>query len=221
MKPTIIAVILTLVSATAYADITNQCEAVMVEGMSISFTNSHGSMTVTAGKGFERRYTWAGDTRTVNMWPRKKRWYGSLGMYNPGAYITGELEQWKEHDGIKRYVVEEGQRHFTNATEAVAWTRRGSGAPDNLDYIYNDIAGARRLSGLGDKVGADRDPDFTFFVAIDSESDHLPVGEARQHWNPEVLRAKDAEVAKFEAFYREKAFEVCRRLIQKYERHDA
>jgi hypothetical protein len=31
MKPTIIAVILTLVSATAYADITNQCEAVMVE----------------------------------------------------------------------------------------------------------------------------------------------------------------------------------------------
>ena len=64
MKPTIIAVILTLVSATAYADITNQCEAVMVEGMSISFTNSHGSMTVTAGKGFERRYTWAGDTRT-------------------------------------------------------------------------------------------------------------------------------------------------------------
>jgi hypothetical protein len=149
MKPTTIAVILTLVSTTAYADITNQCEAVMVEGMRISFTNSHGSMTVTAGKGFERRYTWAGDTRTVIMWPRKKRWYGSLGMYNPGAYITGEMEQWKEHDGIKRYVVEEGQRHFTNATEAVAWTRRGSGAPDNLDYIYND-------TGL--VVGMDKQP---------------------------------------------------------------
>jgi hypothetical protein len=149
MKPTIVAVILTLVSAAAYADITNQCEAVMVEGMSISFTNSHGSITVTAGKGFERRYTWAGDTRTVIMYPRKKRWYGSLGMYNPGAYIKGEVEQWKEHDGIKRYVVEEGQRHFTNTTEAVEWTRRGSGDPDNLDYIYND-------TGL--VVGMDKQP---------------------------------------------------------------
>jgi hypothetical protein len=138
MKRIIIAVILALVSATAYADITNQCEAVMVEGMTISFTNSHGSMTVTAGKGFERRYTWSGDTRTVIMNPRKKRWYGSLGMYNPGGYIKGELEQWKEHDGIKRYVVEEGQRHFTNTTEAIEWTRRGSGTPDHLDYIYND-----------------------------------------------------------------------------------
>jgi hypothetical protein len=149
MKITIIAVISTLLSVAAYADTTNQCEAVMVEGMSISFTNSHGSMTVTAGKGFERQYTWAGDTRTVIMIPRKKRWYGSLGMYNPGAYIKGELEQWKEHDGIKRYVVEEGQRHFTNATEAVEWTRHGSGAPDNLDYIYND-------TGL--VVGMDKQP---------------------------------------------------------------
>jgi hypothetical protein len=149
MKPTIITVILMLVFATAYADTSNQCEAVMVEGMSISFTNAHGSMTVTAGKGFERRYIWAGDTRTVIMWPRKKRWYGSLGMYNPGSYIKGEVEQWKEHDGIKRYVVEEGQRHFTNATEAAAWTRRGSGAPDNLDYIYND-------TGL--VVGMDKQP---------------------------------------------------------------
>ena len=121
----------------------------MVEGMSISFTNAHGSMTVTAGKEFERRYIWAGDTRTVIMWPRKKRWYGSLGMYNPGAFITGKLEPWKEHDGIKRYMVEEGQRHFTNVTDAVKWIRQGSGKPDNLDYIFND-------TGL--VVGMDKQP---------------------------------------------------------------
>ena len=83
------------------------------------------------------------------------------------------------------------------------------------------IVGARRLSGLGDKVGADRDPDFIFFVAIDSESDHLPIGEVRQRWNPDALRVKDAEVAEIEAFHRQEAFEICRRLIQKYESHDA
>jgi hypothetical protein len=146
MKLTRIAIMLTLVSATVHAATTNQCEAVMVEGMSISFTNSNGAMTVTAGKEFERRYTWAGDTRTVIMDPREERWFGSLGMYNGGAYIKGKLEQWKEHDGIKRYVVEEAQRHFTNTTDAVKWIRKSSG---HLDYIYND-------TGL--VVGMDKQP---------------------------------------------------------------
>jgi hypothetical protein len=127
---------LALFALTVYADNTNQCEPVMVEGMIISFTNSNGSMEVTAGKGFERLYTWAGDTRAVVMYPRKKRWLGSLGMYNPGNYMPGELEPWAYHDGIKRFVVEEGQRHFTNATEAVEWLRRTS---KSLDYTYNDM----------------------------------------------------------------------------------
>jgi len=48
----------------------------------------------------------------------------------------------------------------------------------------------------------------------------MPIGEVRQHWNPEALRVKDAEVAKVEALYREQAFEICRKLIQKYD-HDA
>jgi hypothetical protein len=83
------------------------------------------------------------------------------------------------------------------------------------------IAGARQLCGLGHGVGADRDPDFVYFIAIDSQTDHLPIGEVRQRWNPEALREKDAEVAAFEAAEREKTFEICRRLIQKYESHDA
>ncbi len=149
MKPAFVAIFLILSSVTLLAGETNQCEAVMVEGMSISFTNSHSSMTVTAGKEFERKYSWAGDSRIVIMQPRKKRWYGSLGMYNPGGFIKGELEQWKEHDGIKRFVVEEGQRHFTNTDEVIKWIHQGSGKPENLDYIYND-------SGL--VVGVDKQP---------------------------------------------------------------
>lgn len=82
------------------------------------------------------------------------------------------------------------------------------------------IAGARQLCGLGHQVGADRDTDFTFFVGVDSESDHFSIGEVRQHWNPEALRAKDTEIASFEALYREKAFEICRKLIEKYD-HNA
>jgi hypothetical protein len=44
----------------------------------------------------------------------------------------------------------------------------------------------------------------------------MPVGRARRHWNPEILPAKDAELALYEANVREQAFEICRRLIQKY-----
>ena len=148
MKLILITMISTLVFATAHADTSNRCEAVMVEGMSISFTNSNGSMTVTAGKGFDRQYTWAGDTRTVTMYPRKKRWLGSLGMYNPGDFESGKLEPWKYHDGIKRFVVEEGQRHFTNTTDVIKWLESRSRF---YDYIHND-------QGLVVGMAMDRQP---------------------------------------------------------------
>ena len=48
------------------------------------------------------------------------------------------------------------------------------------------VAGARQLSGLGFDVGAEHDSDFIFFVGIDSETDHLPVGEVRSRWNAEA-----------------------------------
>lgn len=71
-------------------------------------------------------------------------------------------------------------------------------AQDILSGELGIIAGARQLGGLGHEVGADRDPDFTFFIGLDSETDHLPIGETRQRWNPEALRAKDAQAAAFE-----------------------
>jgi hypothetical protein len=79
------------------------------------------------------------------------------------------------------------------------------------------VAGAYELGSLGRQIGANRDPDFELFIGIDSETDHLPVGEVRKYWNPEALRAKDAELARFESQVRDRAFEACRSLIQKYD----
>jgi hypothetical protein len=79
------------------------------------------------------------------------------------------------------------------------------------------VAGARQLSALRFDVDAELDPDFMFFVGLDSETDHLPVGETRSRWNSEALHAKDEELARLEAFTRERAVQVCRSLIQKYE----
>ena len=58
------------------------------------------------------------------------------------------------------------------------------------------VAGARQLARLRFDVGAEHDSDFIFFVAVDSESDDLPLGEVRSHWNADVLKEKDAELQK-------------------------
>jgi hypothetical protein len=50
------------------------------------------------------------------MWPRPERWYGSLGLYFPGPG-----HHWKEHGGIARGVVEEGQQNFESKEEALRW----------------------------------------------------------------------------------------------------
>jgi len=79
------------------------------------------------------------------------------------------------------------------------------------------VAGARQLAELRFEIGAANDPDFIFFLGVDSETDDLPLGDVRSHWNPDALKSKDAELAAYESVVREKAFAICRNLIQKYE----
>ena len=80
------------------------------------------------------------------------------------------------------------------------------------------VAGARAVNRLRHEVVADPlDPDFLRFVAIDGDTDHLPVEAAeRARWDPAALAAKDAELAAAEAHWREAAREGCERLIARF-----
>ena len=71
------------------------------------------------------------------------------------------------------------------------------------------VAGARQLSGLRFDVGAEHDADFIFFVGVDSETDHLPVGKVRSRWSSVALKAKDEELQVYETSVRDKALRVC------------
>ena len=104
-------------------------EIVMSPGMTITAETPVGKITITAGKGLKRSYTWEGATRSVEMSPRDERWYGSLGLYFPGPG-----EHWQEHKGITRGVVEEGQQHFKSEAEAIKWIKGRSWMP----YVYRD-----------------------------------------------------------------------------------
>lgn len=92
------------------------CEIVIEPEATVRATTSTGQITVTAGKGLRRFFTWESATRSVVMQPREKRWYGSLGMYYPGPG-----SHWFRHNGISRGVLEEGQQHFESQEEALRW----------------------------------------------------------------------------------------------------
>ena len=90
----------------------------MSPGMRITATTSVGTIAITAVDELTRSYTWDGATRAVEMSPRATRWFGSLGLFNPGAG-----EHWRDHHGITRCVTKEGQQHFKTVEEAMKWIK--------------------------------------------------------------------------------------------------
>lgn len=82
------------------------------------------------------------------------------------------------------------------------------------------IEGAVQVLRLKPAVGVtvDRDPDFDAFVAIESETDHLPL-KAQQHlWNAQALAALQPEFESREKWAAELAAAACRRLIERFRR---
>jgi hypothetical protein len=87
-----------------------------------------------------------------------------------------------------------------------------------LDGKVGIVAGARELTRLRFPSRAELDSDILVFVGIDSETDHLPLGNVRRQWNAEVLKVKDEELKCYEDRVKERAFSACKNLIAKYDR---
>jgi hypothetical protein len=102
----------------------------MQSGMAITADTKTGVIVISAGHGLDRTYTWEGGSRAATLWPRPARWNGSLGAYYPGPG-----EHWREHNGITRGVLQEGQQHFQSEQQATDWLRKQSGY---YPTIYRD-----------------------------------------------------------------------------------
>jgi hypothetical protein len=83
------------------------------------------------------------------------------------------------------------------------------------------VAGARLISGLRFDVAAEHDPDFPLLRWRGFGDRPFAVGDVRSRWSPDALKAMDEELQTYEASVRDRAFAVCRSLIQRYETHDA
>lgn len=60
------------------------------------------------------------------------------------------------------------------------------------------------------------DADLRTFVAIESETDSLPVGEVRKLWAPDALERKDVEINRAGKLYQAVAREAATRLVQRF-----
>ncbi|WP_175774921.1 hypothetical protein [Burkholderia ambifaria] len=68
-----------------------------------------------------------------------------------------------------------------------------------LDGQLSFLIGSRQLAGLRHEVDAAADDiDFLVFVAIDSETDALPLGAVRQQWDQNALAKLEPEIKEVE-----------------------
>lgn len=75
------------------------------------------------------------------------------------------------------------------------------------------IAVARELSQFRDGIEPEIGKLLDVFVGLDSETDDLPIGDQRAHWDPEALKQKDPEIAAAEARWRERALAAARQIV--------
>lgn len=86
-----------------------------------------------------------------------------------------------------------------------------------LDRTTPVLLGARKLFPLVCRLGIDREQPFVTFVAVESETDHLPVNpEERKLWNPQVLVEKDKEIARYTEWAEKMVFSACEALIRRF-----
>jgi hypothetical protein len=79
------------------------------------------------------------------------------------------------------------------------------------------LMGSRRLSALRHAVDvADNDADFLTFVSIDSDTDALPLGEVRRHWDKEALARLEPEIQSAEAWAAQAGSAACKSLIARF-----
>jgi hypothetical protein len=83
-----------------------------------------------------------------------------------------------------------------------------------LDGRIEMLAAVRALVSLAHTDAVAHVDDRKFIIAVDSETDDLPIGEVRKLWDPSALKDKDAEIARAEGLYQAKFLETCRRIVQ-------
>lgn len=103
-----------------------------------------------------------------------------------------------------------------NYAEAVR-IKISSTAKSMLEGELNFLYGVRILASLRNEIpGGMVDRDFLAFVAIDSETDHFPLGETCQHWDKQSLERLQPEIQEAEERARVFGSSACVSLLKRF-----
>ena len=79
------------------------------------------------------------------------------------------------------------------------------------------LEGAHELASLRHQIkGGDDDQDFRVFVAIASETDHLPLGPSRQYWAEDALRRHQPEFDAATTWAKQWGMNACESLARRF-----
>ena len=78
----------------------------------------------------------------------------------------------------------------------------------------NMLEGVRNVVHLRHNIDLTDKEIFNYFVAIDSETDHIPLGKVREHWNKDSLENIDVEMNEYIEDSIEDTKRVCVELIE-------
>jgi len=81
-----------------------------------------------------------------------------------------------------------------------------------LDGRMTVLEGARALVSLAHTDAVPDLEDRKLIIALESETDDLPVGEVRTLWATDMLKEKDVEIARAEKLYRDSFLQACQRI---------
>lgn len=85
-----------------------------------------------------------------------------------------------------------------------------------MDGEESVIEGSRKMLQYQFWMKEEENGMWTIFRVVDSDSDHLPIGAVRAHWNLQALELKDREIAKIEQFYRDQVQSAASRIREQY-----
>jgi hypothetical protein len=116
-----------------------------------------------------------------------------------------ELTQYATHEEYARSV----RRQVVSTAQAM------------LDGRLSFLIGSRRLAALRHETeAATHDADFLIFVAIDSETDALPLGAVQEHWHPGALARFQPEIEEAEHWASTVGADACKSLIARFREHE-
>ena len=141
-------------------------------------------------------------------------------MFAPGNYARGEsrssfrispcrFSRFKSSKLASEVGLQNVLRKWTEGCRTGSGRGRGKSQERFWRVEPQILEAVRELVSLAHTDAITNEADRLLIIGIESETDHLPIGEVRKLWAPDALQRKDPEIARAEALWKAEFLDVC------------